>query len=80
MVGRRLATEAAAYAMAWAVTTFDLVRVWAATDARNVRSIRVMEKLGLTFESRRVAMQPGRVGECVEEVVWGVSFPKGTRG
>jgi ribosomal-protein-alanine N-acetyltransferase len=78
--GRGLTTEAAASAMAWLVKAFDVARVWAATDARNARSIRVMEKLGLAFESRRVADQPDRAGERIEEVVWGVSLPKGTRG
>ncbi len=50
--GQGFATEAARAAMAWAVETFDLVRIWASTDPGNVRSMRVMEKLGMAREAR----------------------------
>src|SRR3954466_11532686 len=36
--GRGIATEAARAAMAWAIDTFSLVRLWASTDARHARS------------------------------------------
>lgn len=48
--GRGIATEAARAAMAWAVETFDLVRIWASTDPGNVRSMRVLAKLGMARE------------------------------
>ena len=51
--GRGIATEAARAAMAWAIEAFDLVRVWASTELRHVRSQRVMEKLGMRRESVR---------------------------
>jgi RimJ/RimL family protein N-acetyltransferase len=58
--------------MAWAIATFDLKRIWASTDARNVRSQRVLAKLGMERESLRVGDHVGRDGELVDEVVYGV--------
>jgi RimJ/RimL family protein N-acetyltransferase len=72
--GRGIATEAARAAMAWAGETFDLVRLWASTDAQNLRSFRVMEKLGMEREAVRVGDHLGRGGELVDEVVYGVSI------
>jgi len=48
--GRGLATEAARAVVAWGFGAFDIVRIWATTDARNVRSRRVLEKLGMQLE------------------------------
>jgi ribosomal-protein-alanine N-acetyltransferase len=48
--GRGLATEAATAALRWAVAEHDLVEIWASTDADNVRSRRVLEKLGMTLD------------------------------
>ena len=73
--GRGIATEAARAGMIWAVETFDLQRVWASTDARNTRSRRVLEKLGMQLEELRVGKHVGRAGEVVDEVVYGLSFP-----
>jgi ribosomal-protein-alanine N-acetyltransferase len=56
--GRGIATEAARAAMIWATETFDLLRIWASTDARNIRS-------------RRVGNM-GRAGEIIDEVVYGL--------
>ena len=61
--GRGIATEAAQVAMAWATETFGLVRIWASTDARHVRSLRVLEKLGLECEALRAGDHLGRDGE-----------------
>ena len=72
--GRGLATEAARGAIAWAVDTFSLVRIWASTDARNVRSRRVLEKLGMQQEGLRVGDHLGRAGELVGEVVYGMNL------
>jgi RimJ/RimL family protein N-acetyltransferase len=55
--GRGLATEATRAAIAWAVEAFDLARIWASTDAGNLRSLRVMEKLGMQREAVRVGDQ-----------------------
>jgi [ribosomal protein S5]-alanine N-acetyltransferase len=76
--GRGIATEAARAAMAWAIDTFSLVRLWASTDARHARSRRVLEKLGMQEEALRVGDHTGRAGEIVDEVVYGVNLaPKG---
>lgn len=44
--GRGIGTEAARAVMEWGIATYDLVRIWASTSAGNVRSRRVLEKLG----------------------------------
>jgi ribosomal-protein-alanine N-acetyltransferase len=49
--GRGFATEAATAALRWILDEHDLVEIWASTDADNVRSRRVLEKLGMTFDS-----------------------------
>ena len=45
--GRGLATEAAKAVLSWAFGTLCLNRVWASASAENVRSLRVLEKLGI---------------------------------
>jgi RimJ/RimL family protein N-acetyltransferase len=55
--------------MAWAIEAFDLVRVWASTERRHVRSQRVMEKLGMRRESVRVD------GKDADQVVYGLEIP-----
>ncbi|HEV2294846.1 MAG TPA: GNAT family N-acetyltransferase [Tepidisphaeraceae bacterium] len=72
--GRGIATDAARAAMAWAIETFGLVRIWASTDARHVRSRRVLEKLGMQREGLRVGDHIGRAGETVDEVVYGLNL------
>jgi RimJ/RimL family protein N-acetyltransferase len=72
--GRGLATEAVRTAIAWAVDTFSLVRIWASTDVRHVRSRRVLEKLGMQREEVRVGDHIGRAGELVDEVVYGLNL------
>jgi ribosomal-protein-alanine N-acetyltransferase len=72
--GRGLATEAARAVLAWAIATFALRRVWASTDARHVRSQRVMEKLGLTRELVKIGDHRGRDGALVDEVVYGLDL------
>jgi len=72
--GRGIATEAARAARAWAIEAFALLRIWASTDARNHRSLRVMEKLGMEREALRVGGSVGRDGELVDEVVYAVNI------
>jgi ribosomal-protein-alanine N-acetyltransferase len=48
--GIGLASEAARAGVAWAFDTFPVFKIWASTDSRNTRSIRVMEKLGMQYE------------------------------
>ncbi|HEY5951339.1 MAG TPA: GNAT family N-acetyltransferase [Kofleriaceae bacterium] len=45
--GRGLATEAARAVLAWGFAEHALVEIWASTEVENVRSQRVMEKLGM---------------------------------
>lgn len=52
---------------------FSLAQVWASTDAQNLRSIRVMEKLGMQREAVRAGDHVGRDGALVDEVVYGMS-------
>ena len=52
--GQGLAVEAAAAVLDWALRRARLERVWAACDGENVRSQRVLEKLGMVQE--RVAL------------------------
>jgi ribosomal-protein-alanine N-acetyltransferase len=76
--GRGIATEAAQAAMIWAIETFGLLRIWASTDASNIRSRRVLEKLGMQLEELRVGNQTRRAGEVIDEVVYGLNFtPRG---
>ena len=49
--GRGIATEAARLALDWAIAEHELVEVWASTQPDNVRSRRVLEKLGMTPET-----------------------------
>jgi len=72
--GKGIATEAARVAMAWAIEAFGLIRIWAATDTRNLRSRRVLEKLGMKEEALRPADHVGRDGEVIDEVVYGLNF------
>jgi ribosomal-protein-alanine N-acetyltransferase len=72
--GRGIAVEAARTAMAWAIEAFGLMRIRASTDARNVRSQRVLEKLGMLREALRAADHMGRDGEPVDEVVYGLNL------
>jgi [ribosomal protein S5]-alanine N-acetyltransferase len=72
--GRGLATEAARAAIAWAIDSFSLIRLWASTDARHIRSRRVLESLGMQQEALRVGDHVGRDGEMVDEVVYGLNL------
>lgn len=70
--GRGIAVEAARAVVAWGMEAFGLVRVWASTDVRHVRSQRVLAKLGMHREGIRTRDHVGRDGELVDEVVYGL--------
>ena len=72
--GQGIAVLAARTAIEWAIEAFGLTRIWGSTDSRNVRSLRVLEKLGMARETLRVADHVGRDGEPVDEVVYGLSL------
>lgn len=74
--GRGLATEAATAAIAWARAEHALQRLWAATDLRNERSQRVLQKLGFVQESVRTAQQLNRDGKAAEEAAYGLDLSR----
>lgn len=47
--GRGFATEATRAGIAWLLATHELERLWASADRDNLRSRRVLEKLGMTL-------------------------------
>lgn len=69
--GRGLATEAARAAIAWAFEIFGVAKIWASTDARNVASRRVMEKLGMQPEALLRSHEIGRDGRA-DKVMYGL--------
>jgi len=73
--GQGLACEAARAVMDWGIDTFHLTRIWASTDVGNVRSQRVLEKLGMRREN---AINQGLPGESVDEVMYGLDLEKST--
>jgi [ribosomal protein S5]-alanine N-acetyltransferase len=75
-----IATEAAQAVLAWGIAAFGLTRVWASTDARHLRSQRVMEKLGLRREAVRPGHHRGRDGEVTDEVVYGIDLTARSTG
>src|SRR5262245_24797497 len=50
--GKGIGSEAVRAAVAWGFEAFSLAKIWATTDARNVRSQRLMVKLGMQLEGR----------------------------
>lgn len=48
--GRGLATDAASAILSWLDMQSEILRVWAAVDVENVRSRRLLERLGLHLE------------------------------
>jgi ribosomal-protein-alanine N-acetyltransferase len=62
--GKGIGSEAARAAVAWGFDAFDLARIWATTDARNVRSQRLMEKLGMQLEGRLRSHEQARDGRA----------------
>lgn len=71
------ATEAARAVLAWGIDAFALRRVWASADARNERSVRVLEKLGMRRETMRRADHRGRDGEPFDELVYVLDLERG---
>jgi len=66
--GQGLVPEAALALIGWAFPTYGVAKVFARADARNERSWRVMEKLGMTREGllRKHRLTPdGRADEVI---------------
>lgn len=68
--GQGLGTEAARAVVEWGAAAYGVTRICATTDGRNVRSRRVLEKLGMRYDSVRARDHVGRDGEWVDEVVY----------
>ena len=69
--GQGLAVEAVSAVISWSFEKLDLVKVYAAADSRNERSIRVMQKLGLKQEG---LLRQNRIvrGAQIDEVRYAV--------
>ena len=69
--GQGLAVEASVAVCDWGFREYGLARVYAWADSRNGRSLRVMEKLGMTREGMHRSHEVGR-GERVDGVTYAV--------
>ena len=69
--GKGLTVEAARTVIDWGFEERQLEKLFAQTDARNGRSIRVMEKLDMTREGILRSHVVGR-GERIDEVSYGI--------
>jgi ribosomal-protein-alanine N-acetyltransferase len=69
--GRGIATEAARAAVDYAFEAFELAKVGARVDPRNIASVRVLEKLGMQLEGV-LRSQLLRRGERVDRAYYGI--------
>lgn len=69
--GAGIGFEAARAALAWAFETYGLARVWATADARNTRSRRLLERLGMQHEGTLRSHERARDGRT-DKVYYGV--------
>ena len=60
--GKGIGSEAVRAAVAWSFDAFGLAKISATTDARNVRSQRLMERLGMQLEGRLRSHERARDG------------------
>ncbi len=72
--GQGFACEAARAVMDWGIETFLLTRFWASTDVGNVRSQRVLEKLGLRRETVIDEHHQRLSGESADGVMYGLNL------
>lgn len=69
--GKGLMTEASLAVIEWGFSERLLAKISASADARNRRSIRVMEKLGMAREGLRRSQSKGRDGR-VDQIYYGI--------
>ena len=69
--GKGFGLEAVRAAVAWAFEAFDLAKIWATTDARNRRSRRLLETLGMTLEGCLRSHERARDGRA-DKVYYGL--------
>jgi ribosomal-protein-alanine N-acetyltransferase len=60
--GKGVGSEAVRAAVAWGFEAFALAKIWATADARNARSQRLMEKLGMQLEGQLRSHERARDG------------------
>lgn len=60
--GKGIGSEAVWATVDWGFEAFGLAKIWAATDTRNARSQRLMEKLGMRLEGRLRSHERARDG------------------
>jgi RimJ/RimL family protein N-acetyltransferase len=77
--GRGIATDAVGAVVSYGFTTLGLTRMFATADARNLASIRVMQKLGMKHEGtlRRHRFYQG---EHADEVHYGILAEEYSKG
>ena len=75
--GKGLATDAASAVLAWLDTQSEIIRVWASADAENVRSRRLLERLGLQLEGvlRMATVRPNIGGLPRDTVIYARTKP-----
>ena len=71
MWGQGIAPEAASAVCDWGFREYELTKIDAGADARNGRSLRVMEKLGMTCDGTHRSDEVER-GERVDEICYAV--------
>ncbi len=69
--GQGIAAEAAVAVIDWGFREYGLAKVYARADTRNTRSLRVMEKLGMTYEGTNRSAEFLR-GERWDEATYSV--------
>jgi ribosomal-protein-alanine N-acetyltransferase len=69
--GKGLGLEAVRAAVAWAFQAYDLAKIWATIDARNARSQRLLQKLGMSFEGRLRSHERARDGRA-DKIYYGL--------
>jgi [ribosomal protein S5]-alanine N-acetyltransferase len=60
--GKGIGSEAVRATVDWGFEALDLAKIWAAMDARNTRSQRLLEKLGMQLEGRLRSHERARDG------------------
>jgi RimJ/RimL family protein N-acetyltransferase len=70
--GRGFATDAASAVVAWLEAQPEIIRIWASVDVENVRSRRLLERLGLQLEGvlRMATIRPNIGGPPRDTAVY----------
>ena len=70
--GKGMASEAASAVLSWLATQPEIVRIWATVDVDNVRSRRLLERLGLQLEGvmRMATVRPNIGGPPRDTAVY----------